>query len=280
MADATPRWLVDVGDRVPLLDQVAHPPIVVGDRVLIAGSQIGYVAVDRERGAVAWRRPGGQTLAAPLVVSPHDVVLLGACPQPIAVAADRVVVACFDRLDPIDRADRVAGVIHAPLADADACARGTAPWQLRRDGDRFVASRPGCGLAFTLPDGAAVRVAAPAPIAPMADDVCQRLADGTPWCQLVVDGASLVELDGARLPGLSVLAAARDDRRTAIVVRADATLRHDVLYALVDGAVRWSWPLPAPLDDGGRAAPIGVSISSAGVFVLFDTSRVAAFAPP
>ena len=62
------------------------------------------------------------------------------------------------------------------------------------------------------------------------------------------------------------------------MVRRDATLRHDELIALYDDQPVWTWPLPAPIE--GRASPIGLALSAAGVFVLFDATQVVAFAPP
>jgi len=269
---AVPRWQVDVGAIATVPELVAHPPVVVGDRVLVAGSQVGYVALDRAGGAAAWRRSGGATLAPPLVLSPHDVVLVRECDQPIAPPTGTELVACFERIDPLDVAGRAAGSVQT----ATPCPIDRGAWQIARDGGAVRFWRGACGYIFTPPNGEARRVEVP--VAGPPDDGCDRLDDGTPWCQRVGAGASVVEVAGATLPGLSVLAAARDGRRAAVVVRADATLRHDVLYALDDGVVVWTWPLPEPTQ--ARATPIGVSVSVADVLLLFDTSQVARFDAP
>ena len=155
-----------------------------------------------------------------------------------------------------------------------------APWRVTGTSAALVIARAGCALAVTLPDGVAIATTAPpgpaAPGEPGAD--CAVTADGTPWCQRVDGGASTVEVAGVRVPGLAVLAAATDGARAAIVVRRDATLRDDVVVAGVDGAVAWTWALPPPAE--ARATPVGIALDASGVYVVFDSSRVAALAPP
>ena len=62
---ATARWVVDLGPGLTAPDRVVHAPIVVGDRLLVAASRIGFAALDVATGAVAWRRPASPDLAAP-----------------------------------------------------------------------------------------------------------------------------------------------------------------------------------------------------------------------
>lgn len=276
------RWLVDVGERRTAPELAAHAPVALGDRVVIAGSRVGYVALDRATGAVAWRRFAGPSLSAPLVIDPHDVVTVRDCEVPIAAPPGQAVIACFERIDPLDIAGRSAGSITAPIDHADPCAGGGV-WRLERAGGGFHLQRGRCALAFAIPDGVAepVDVLPPRGIAlPAGDPDCDRLLDGTGWCQLVDEGVSRVVLGGFAppLPGLSLLAFAGDLARGAAVVRRDATLRHDEVVAWLDGRIVWTWPLPEPVED--RATPVGVAITADTVYVHFDTSRVAALVAP
>lgn len=274
-APGTPRWVIDVGDQASVPDRVAYPPIVLGDRVLVTGARMGYVALDRTTGAIAWRRGAGPELAAPLVLAPHDVVLVHACDAAIGVADGRAVVACFERIDPLDIAARSAGAIHATAADAAPCLASMAPWRVRGDASRLVIARDDCALTVELPSGRAV-AAPPEPLPPRPEPgaECTRADDGTPWCQEVGTVAAL----GVRAPGLSVLAGATAGTRAAIVVREDTSLERDAIVAAVAGAITWRWMLPEP--PAPRASPIAITIDATGVYAVFDSSRVAALGPP
>jgi hypothetical protein len=272
----TPRWMVDLGPGADVPDRVNHRPIVVGDRVVISNSRLGYVAVAAATGAVAWRRPSVDDLAAPHRFAPHDVLLVHGCDQPVAAPAGRVIVACFERIDPIDTAASTAGAIHVVVADAATCDTGLGSWRVDGDAGHLTIARDACALAVALPSGTAVAIESPAPPSPLPED-CARLADGTPWCQRIVDGVSLVEVDGAVVPGLAALAAAHDDHRSRSVVRRDVTLRHDDLVVIVDQRPVAIWPLPPPSID--RATPIAVAVDATGVYVVFDGTWMAAFAP-
>jgi hypothetical protein len=131
----------------------------------------------------------------------------------------------------------------------------------------------------TLPAGAAAAITAtppPPPPEPGAD--CGVTADGTPWCQQVEGGRSTVLVAGVRVDGLAVLAAATDSARAVIVVRRDATLVHDDAIGVADGAVTWTWRLPAPAHP--RATPVAVALAAAGAYLVFDSTRVAALDAP
>lgn len=276
---ARTRWVVDLGPGLTAPDRAVHAPAVVGDRLLVAASRIGFAALDVATGAVAWRRPASPDLAAPLVLAPHDVIEVAACDEPIGVAAGRTVVACFARIDPLDIAARSAGAIHAADADAAPCLASTAPWTLRGDATTIAISRDGCALAVPLPVGAATAIAAtppPPPPEPGAD--CGVAADGTPWCQRVEGGRSTVEVAGVRVDGLAVLAAATDSARAVIVVRRDASLVHDDAIGIEDGAVVWTWRLPEPARP--RATPVAVTLAAGGAYLVFDSTRVAALDAP
>lgn len=276
---AQARWVVDLGPGLTAPDRIIHPPQVVGDRVLIAGARIGYAALDVATGGVAWRRPASPDLAAPLVLAPHDVIEVSACGEPIGVPPEQAVVACFARIDPLDIAARSAGAIVASVADAAPCLASTAPWRITGTAAAIELRRDGCALAVTLPDGHATALTPdpPAPTdEPGAD--CATTADGTRWCQRVDGGASTVEVAGVRVPGLAVLAAASDGARAVVVVRRDATLRHDDAVGIVDGRVAWTWRLPEPARE--RATPVAASLAGGAAYLVFDSTRVAAIAPP
>lgn len=277
---ARARWVVDLGPGLTAPDRVVHPPVVVGDRLLVAASRIGFAALDVATGAVAWRRPASPDLAAPLVLAPHDVIEVSACDEPIGVAAGRSVVACFARIDPLDIAARSAGAIHAADADAAACLRSTAPWQVRGDATTILIRRDACALAVSLPAGVAAAISSDPPVAPPPEPGadCGVTTDGTPWCQRVEGGRSTVEVAGVRVDGLAVLAAASDSARAVVVVRRDASLVHDDVVGVEDGAVVWTWRLPEPAQP--RGTPIAIALVAGGAYVVFDSTRVAALAAP
>lgn len=276
---ARARWVVDLGPGLTAPDRAVHAPIVVGNRLLVAASRIGFAALDVATGAVAWRRPASPDLAAPLVLAPHDVIEVAACDEAIGVAAGRTVVACFARIDPLDIAARAAGAIHAADADAAPCLASTAAWQLQGDATAIVLRRDACALAVALPAGAATAIAASPPRPPPEPGAdCEATADGTPWCQRVADGRSTVEVAGVRVDGIAVLAAASDSARAVVVVRRDASLAHDDVVGVEDGAVVWTWRLPEPAQP--RATPVAVTMIPGGAYVVFDSTRVAALAAP
>ena len=96
--------------------------------------------------------------------------------------------------------------------------------------------------------------------------------------QRVADGRSIVEVAGVRVDGIAVLAAASDSARAVVVVRRDASLAHDDVVGVEDGAVVWTWRLPEPAQP--RATPVAVAMVPGGAYVVFDSTRVAALAAP
>lgn len=265
-----PAWQRTLEPTMAVPDVAAHPPLVVGDVVVVAGSQVGVRGLARADGRELWRRPGGAV--PPVALGPREVLVIRDCEAAVGVPAGFAVLGCFDLVDPRDVSVRAAGVLQVALDDA---CPGPLPRHAELRGGEVVLSTGACALAVSLPDGRArprPPLAAP-PADPTGD--CGHAADGTRWCQ-VIDGArSLVAIAGARVPGLAVLAAAHDAGRTAAVVRRDATLQHDDLYLLAGGEVQWRWELPAVR--GGRIAPVGLSLSAAGLFVLHDRDQVTAF---
>jgi hypothetical protein len=184
---------------------------------------------------VAWRRQPAD-LAAPLVLAP-DVIgwrraaAIGARP---GARSWRALIAA-----------RSAGAIHAADADAAACLRSTAPWQVRGDATTILIRRDACALAVSLPAGVAAAISSDPPVAPPPEPGadCGVTAEGTPWCQRVEGGRSTVEVAGVRVDGLAVLAAASDSARAVVVVRRDASLVHDDVVGVE--TARW-WPGGCP----------------------------------
>ncbi len=127
---AEPGWLVDLAPVVPRPELVAHAPIVVGDRVIVAGSRVDYRGLDLATGAEAWHRPGGASLAAPLALALRDVVLVHDCDVAVAAPDGHGVLACFDRIDPIAVAARSAGRIAAPMGELGVCGGTGGAWML------------------------------------------------------------------------------------------------------------------------------------------------------
>ncbi len=279
---AQPDWLVELTPLAPRPSFAIHPPVVVGERVVVAGSRAGYRGLDLSRGAEAWRRPGGAWLSAPLVLTRHDVVLVSECDGAVAAPPGHRVVACFERIDPIAIAARSAGRIYTP-DEKVGCVVGGA-WTLAGDDPAALTlGRDTCRFALELPSGRAQpRSDAPAP-SPVADDVVATDGDAV-WRQVIDAGASYVAREaGPRLPGLTVLAAGRVPGRDAgaVVVRVDASLYRDYLAAYDGTGVAWVWPLPSPPPaDGGRGGPTAVSADAGNVIVIFDAGRVARFTAP
>jgi len=259
---AKQAWLVDIGPAAPVPDLVAHPPVFVGPLVVIAGSRVGYVALDRKTGAMAWRRPASSSLGNPVVDDDGSLLLVHDCEGDVAAAAGEVALACFDRVDPRDVAVRRAGVIHAADADLDGCAT-TGAWQVGRARDRLRLGRGTC--AWDVVDGRATRGGGPEAPGEPDDDV---VFDG--WRRTTRDRQSYVSAHGPHLPGLTVLAAAGGDA----VIRLDSSLRND--YLALDHRA-W-WPLPPPPE--ARSTPVAVGRSDHTVVVFFDGTRVAALTAP
>lgn len=286
---AEPLWLVDMGPQAPRPEIAAHAPIVVGERIVVAGSRVGYVGLDRDRGEIAWRRPGGAWLSAPLVLAHDDVVLVRECDEAVGAPPGQAVLACLDRLDPIATAARTAERIFSSEDSVGDClGAGAGPWRLEgADPAALILARGRCRFTLALPGGHATRLADSPPPAPLTDDELLRDGDAS-WRQRIDGRRSLVVRgdDGPSLPGLTVIAAARlgglgssSIDAGAVVVRADASLRRDYLAAYDARGVAWVWPLPPP-PDGGRGGPIGVAASARDILVFFDGGRVARFTAP
>ncbi len=277
-----PRWLVDLSPLAPRPELAAHAPVVVGDRVIVAGSRADYRALDLATGAEAWHRPGGASLSPPTVIAGREVVLVHDCDVAVAAPRGRAVLACFDWIDPLAIAARKAGSLHVAEADLGVCTSSGGVW-------RLVSANPGslgivrgpCLFDADLRTGAATRLHDPPPPPEPADDVV-AVIDGTRWYQVIEHGKSYVTDRGGapRLPGLTVLAAAARGPRGAVVVRADSSLARDYLAAYEGGRLGWTWPLPAPPDPAGRGGPVGVAVTDQDVFVFFDAGRVARFTAP
>lgn len=281
VAGVQPVWLVDLAPLAPRPELVAHAPVVVGDRILVAGSRTDYRALDIDTGAEAWHRPGGATLSQPTVFRSTDVLLVHACDVAVGAPAGRAVLACYDRVDPFDISVRSGGRIHVDEERFAECAADTGAWKILSSNPRSLGLLRGrCLFDANLDTGAATRLHdPPADTEPAADVVAE--IDGATWRQIITGGESFVERHGAPpLAGITLLAAAHGNDRGAAVIRRDSSLVNDYLAVYDAGAVRWTWRLPAPPDPAGRAGPIGVTATPQDILVFFDGSRVARFTAP
>lgn len=281
-AAIAPAWLVDIAPIAPRPELVAHAPVVVGDRVIIAGSRTDYRGLSLANGAEAWRRPGGASLAAPLVLAANDVVLLHDCDVAVAAPPGRAVLACFDRIDPIAIAARTAGRIHVVEGALGDCTAAGGAWKIINTNPLSLGVMRGpCLFDLDLERGEATRLHDPPPAPEPAEDVVARLDDRT-WRQRIDNGKSFIVRDGGGplFAGIGVLAAAHTGTRGAAVIRSDSSLAHDYVAAYDGDAVLWTWPLPAPPDLAGRAGPIGLAADAESIIVFFDASRVARFTTP
>lgn len=295
---AEPVWLLDLEPRLERPEYAAHPPLTVGERVIVAGSRLGYLGLDRATGEIAWRRPAGPRLSAPLALATDDVLVIRDCDEPVGAPRGQAVLACFERIDPQNVAARAAGRLFAPEPDVGDCtaAPGGAWFVEGHDPQALTVGRRLCRFHAELAGGAAERLPDdPGPGIPgdQIDIVLrERAPDGLPWHHDVSTGAHRVVRGigtrrGIDLPGLTVLAAAPLDGRAdagAVVVRVDTTLRRDYVAAFDHTGIRWVWPLPPPPDGDGRGGPVGISSTDRDVLVLFDGSRLArlssSFSPP
>lgn len=281
-AGVQPVWLVEIAPLAPRPELVAHAPVVIGDRVIIAGSRTDYRGLDLGTGAEAWQRPGGAALSAPAVFRPTDVLLVHECEVAVAAPRGRAVLTCYDRIDPLAIANRSGGRIHVAEDALGDCAATGGAWRVLSTNPRSLGLLRGACLfdADLEKDGAATRLHDPPGEPERADDVV-AVIDGATWRQIISGGKSFVaRLDSPSLPGLTVLAAAHTGTRGAAVVRRDSSLAHDYLAAYDRGTILWTWPLPAPPDAAGRGGPVGVTATEQDVLVFFDGSRVARFTAP
>ncbi|HUQ01344.1 MAG TPA: hypothetical protein VM261_02560 [Kofleriaceae bacterium] len=283
-AGVSPDWLVDITPLAPRPELVAHPPVLVGDRVIIAGSRTDYRGLDVDTGAEAWARRGGANLSQPTVFAMTDVLLVHECDAATGAPPGRAVLTCYERIDPLDIAARSAGRIHVTEEDLGSCTAVGGAWRILSTNPRSLGLlRERCLFDADLTrDGVATRLHDPPPDPERAEDVVAWI-DGTPWRQVIAGGKSTVtRRDAPPLPGLTVLAASHlvGTARGAAVVRSDSSLVHDYLAAYDHGAIAWTWPLPAPPDPAGRGGPIGLTATAQHIIVFFDGGRVARFTAP
>jgi hypothetical protein len=273
-----PRWQLQLDDARGL-ELVAHPPMVVADRIVVAGSRIGWVGLALD-GTVQWRHAGSPRLAAPLVRG-DALVLLDECGSATAVDPGQTVLACATWIGARDGQRR--RVVPVRAADASACVAEPGGWRLTATGDQALLARGTCRFAVELGDGPSAgfarRLADARPAPDDQPDLIYLDPELPPWQRKLIVGRSMViNPAGDRiLPGLTVLAddaGAAGLRPPATLVRRDASLRRDALIA-----DRWWWPLPDPGADRGRGGPVAVASTAAGVVAFFDGDRVALFAP-
>lgn len=69
-------------------------PALLGDIAIVSSSQFGFVAANWRTGAIAWTKPAGSQVAPPVVVD-DDIVLMGDCVKPPAVADREVLAGCL-----------------------------------------------------------------------------------------------------------------------------------------------------------------------------------------
>jgi hypothetical protein len=74
-------------------------PVLLGDLAVVSSSQFGFAAVDFRRGQIAWTKPAGSHVAAPIVVD-GNLVLIGDCINPPAIADDETLLGCLRVVTP------------------------------------------------------------------------------------------------------------------------------------------------------------------------------------
>jgi hypothetical protein len=277
-----PAWLVDIAPVAPRPELVAHAPVVVGNVVIVAGSKIDYRGLALANGAEAWHRPGGASLAPPIVLSYSNVLLIHDCETAVGAPPGRAVLACFDRIDPIAIAARSAGRIDIDEQELDACRPTEGAWRVFARGPSYLGlARGSCSFDVDPESATATLRSAHQIERPTSEDVVGYFG-AFRWRQRIENGKSFVVSDkgGPLFPGIGVLAVADFGKRGAVVVRPDSSLAHDYLAAYDGNTILWTWPLPAPPDPAGRGGPVGLTADAASIFVFFDASRVARFTTP
>lgn len=141
-------------------------PVIVGDVAVVASSQLGFAAIDWQRGAIVWTKPAGEHVAPPLARGDGaSVVLIGECVSPPVVPDGEHLLGCL-RVVTRAGADEAYVAIHGKDKRVAAFAGEAGAQNVWPDGDRAVRWRRGeQAVTIDLLSGAATPAsAAPPPL--------------------------------------------------------------------------------------------------------------------
>ncbi|MGE3456802.1 MAG: hypothetical protein AB7O24_16945 [Kofleriaceae bacterium] len=116
-------------------------PVIIGDLAVIGCSQLGFAAVDWQRGQIAWTKPSGVHLAPP-VVHGGNLVLLGDCAPTSSVPDEHTVLGCLRIVTPAGR-DVSHIAVHGPSTAVEPFAATPGRQELWSIDDRIVRWRRG-----------------------------------------------------------------------------------------------------------------------------------------
>lgn len=116
-------------------------PALVGELAIVGCSQLGFAAVDWQRGQLMWTKPGGPHLAPPLVQG-ENVVLIAECPPTSSVPDGNMFLGCLRIVTAAGR-DLSQIALHGPTAAVERFARSPGRQGVWTIDDRTVRWRRG-----------------------------------------------------------------------------------------------------------------------------------------
>jgi hypothetical protein len=133
----TPLHVVALPSRpdTPRFDTVG--PTLIGEIAVVGTSQMGFVGVDFERGAIAWTKPAGPHVAPPLARG-TEAVLVADCLRPQIVAAGQRLLGCARTVVAAVGTDEAYVAIHGAAAEVAAFAAEPGPQHVWPAGDHAV----------------------------------------------------------------------------------------------------------------------------------------------
>jgi len=108
-------------------------PVVLGDLAVVSSSQLGFAAVDWQRGVVVWTKPSGPHVAPPLVKD-GSFVLIGECLTPPEVPVKHILLGCLRVVTPAGE-DQAYLAIHGAQSAVEPFALEPGPQSVWLEGD-------------------------------------------------------------------------------------------------------------------------------------------------
>lgn len=275
-----PDWLVRLAHEPVVTMFRTAGPVVVGDRVVVGSTALGFAAVDATTGELAWRLPG-EEFPYRIARHPTDAALLQltgrcshvpagepgrTCTQDVTLSDGRVTgqrqgTVHGEEEQTIERASVLLRDLHSYATVHDQRLK------LASMHDRSVASVAGRFVekagAVGQPDPASRQVVA-LQLQPEVEAGSGPVIRPV-WIEF---DTGAITMTGAGTSGDGVVAADIAADGVAAVVRFGRELRrHQVVLWGPDGALRWRWDLPEPQQ---ARVDVSVAVGTDAVFVFYD----------